>query len=79
MYNNVTQLTDPQDGRKHVLALPTSICRLAESLAVNNIRTKTIVLEVLGAICMVPGGHRKVLQAMSHFQRYYKERTRFQV
>lgn len=37
------------------------------------------VLEILGAVCLVPGGHRKVLEAMLHFQVYAGERTRFQV
>lgn len=37
------------------------------------------VLEILGAVCLVPGGHKKVLEAMLHFQNYAAERTRFQV
>lgn len=37
------------------------------------------VLEILGAVCLVPGGHRKVLEAMLHYQRFAAERTRFQV
>lgn len=36
-------------------------------------------LEILGALCLVPGGHRKVLEAMDHLQRFAMERTRFQV
>jgi dishevelled associated activator of morphogenesis len=36
------------------------------------------VLEILGAMCLVPGGHRRVLDAMLHFQEYASERTRFQ-
>ena len=62
-----------------MLAQSNTINRLAESLSVSNVRTKTLVLEILGAICIVPGGHRKVLQAMLHFQRCYKEHARFQV
>ena len=38
-----------------------------------------IALEILGALCLVPGGHRKVLSAMDHFQKFSMERTRFQV
>lgn len=38
-----------------------------------------IVLEILGAVCLVPGGHKKALDAMTHFQKYNEERTRFQV
>ena len=37
------------------------------------------VLEMLGALCLVPGGHRKVLGAMDHFRKFAVERTRFQV
>lgn len=37
------------------------------------------VLEILGAMCLVPGGHKKVLDAMQHFQKFASERTRFQV
>lgn len=37
------------------------------------------VLEILGACCLVPGGHKKVLDAMVHYQQYAEERTRFQV
>ena len=36
------------------------------------------VLEILGAMCLVPGGHRRVLDAMLHYQTYASERTRFQ-
>ncbi|KAJ8308329.1 hypothetical protein KUTeg_013203 [Tegillarca granosa] len=43
-----------------------------------NRKTKVAVLEILGAVCLVPGGHRKVLEAMLHFQKYAAERTRFQ-
>ena len=38
-----------------------------------------VALEILGALCLVPGGHKKVLSAMDHFQRFSMERTRFQV
>ena len=37
------------------------------------------VLEILGAVCLVPGGHKKALDAMTHFQKFNEERTRFQV
>ena len=37
------------------------------------------VLEILAAICLVPGGHKKALEAMTHYQAYAMERTRFQV
>ncbi|KAH8396100.1 hypothetical protein KR222_003314, partial [Zaprionus bogoriensis] len=65
-------------GRAHVLAHPTAIDTIARSLAADNIRTKISALEILGAVCLVPGGHRKVLQAMLNFQEYATERCRFQ-
>ena len=36
-------------------------------------------LEILGALCLVPGGHKKVLSAMDHFQKFAMESARFQV
>ena len=38
-----------------------------------------VALEILGALCLVPGGHKKVLNSMNHFQQFACERTRFQV
>lgn len=32
----------------------------------------------MGAVCLVSGGHKKVLDAMLHYQKYAFERTRFQ-
>lgn len=66
-------------GRAHVLAHSESINVIAQSLSTENIKTKVAVLEILGAVCLVPGGHKKVLQAMLHYQKYASERTRFQV
>jgi dishevelled associated activator of morphogenesis len=60
------------------LAHPTGINIIAQSLASENVRTRIAVLEILGASCLVPGGHRKVLEAMVHYQKYAAERTRFQ-
>lgn len=68
-----------QTGRAHVLAHPTGINIVAQSLAADNIKTKIAALEILGAVCLVPGGHKKVLAAMIHFQKFAYERARFQV
>lgn len=67
-----------QTGRAHVLAHPTSINTIAQSLSTENIKTKIAALEILGAVCLVSGGHKKVLDAMLHYQKYAFERTRFQ-
>ncbi|ESO96460.1 hypothetical protein LOTGIDRAFT_159871 [Lottia gigantea] len=71
-------LMNNSHGRSHVLAHPRCINIIAQSLRVENVKTKIAVLEILGAVCIVPGGHKKVLQAMIHFQHYAAERTRFQ-
>lgn len=65
-----------QTGRAHVLAHPTGIDTIAQSLRSEDTRTKIQALEILGAVCLVPGGHKKVLAAMMHYQKYAHERTR---
>ncbi|NXY75584.1 DAAM2 protein, partial [Glareola pratincola] len=65
-------------GRAHVLAHSESINVIAQSLSTENVKTKVAVLEIMGAVCLVPGGHKKVLEAMLHYQKYASERTRFQ-
>ncbi|KAJ8986080.1 hypothetical protein NQ317_003374, partial [Molorchus minor] len=71
-------LMNNSTGRAHVLAHPTSINTIAQSLNAENIKTKIAALEILGAVCLVSGGHKKVLDAMLHYQKYAFERTRFQ-
>lgn len=79
MFDLYFTLFSLQNGRAHVLAHPTAISTIAQSLSTENIKTKTAVLEILGAMCLVPGGHKKVLESMLHFQKFAAERTRFQV
>lgn len=74
----IKALMNNSQGRAHVLAHPNCINIIAQSLATENIRTKVAVLEICGAVCLVPGGHKKVLEAMLHFQKFSAERTRFQ-
>uniref|UniRef100_A0A8C4NGJ5 Dishevelled associated activator of morphogenesis 2 n=2 Tax=Eptatretus burgeri TaxID=7764 RepID=A0A8C4NGJ5_EPTBU len=74
----IKALMNNSQGRAHVLAHHESIQVISQSLSCENVRTKTAVLEILGAVCLVPGGHRRVLQAMAHYQEYAAERTRFQ-
>ncbi|XP_037833695.1 disheveled-associated activator of morphogenesis 1 isoform X2 [Kryptolebias marmoratus] len=71
-------LMNSSQGRGHVLGHCESINIIAQSLAAENIKTKVAVLEILGAVCLVPGGHKKVLEAMLHYQKFASERTRFQ-
>ncbi|XP_065082309.1 disheveled-associated activator of morphogenesis 1 isoform X2 [Ochlerotatus camptorhynchus] len=74
----IKALMNNSTGRSHVLAHPTGIDTIARSLAADNIKTKIAALEILGAVCLVPGGHKKVLTAMLNFQEYAAERVRFQ-
>ncbi|XP_043859669.1 disheveled-associated activator of morphogenesis 2 isoform X2 [Dromiciops gliroides] len=74
----IKALMNNSQGRAHVLAQPEGISTIAQSLRTENSKTKVAVLEILGAVCLVPGGHKKVLQAMLHYQVYAAERTRFQ-
>ncbi|EPQ19916.1 Disheveled-associated activator of morphogenesis 2 [Myotis brandtii] len=75
----IKALMNNSQGRAHVLAQPEAISTIAQSLRTENSKTKVAVLEILGAVCLVPGGHKKVLQAMLHYQVYAAERTRFQL
>ncbi|KAJ8401230.1 hypothetical protein AAFF_G00388120 [Aldrovandia affinis] len=74
----IKALMNNSQGRAHVLAHPQSINTISQSLRQDNVKTKVAVLEILGAVCLVPDGHKKVLQAMVHYQKYAAERTRFQ-
>nr|XP_046268384.1 disheveled-associated activator of morphogenesis 1 [Scatophagus argus] len=74
----IKALMNNSQGRAHVLGHCESINIIAESLVTENIKTKIAVLEILGAVCLVPGGHKKVLEAMLHYQKFASERTRFQ-
>ncbi|XP_036271242.1 disheveled-associated activator of morphogenesis 2 isoform X1 [Pipistrellus kuhlii] len=74
----IKALMNNSQGRAHVLAQAEAISTIAQSLRTENSKTKVAVLEILGAVCLVPGGHKKVLQAMLHYQVYAAERTRFQ-
>ena len=67
-----------QTGRSNVLQHPTSIDIIARSLACDNVKTKIAALEILGAVCLVQGGHKKVLDAFINFQEFASERARFQ-
>ncbi|XP_004082105.1 disheveled-associated activator of morphogenesis 1 [Oryzias latipes] len=71
-------LMNSSQGRTHVLGHAESINIITQSLSAENIKTKVAVLEILGAVCLVPGGHKKVLEAMVHYQKFAAERTRFQ-
>lgn len=62
-----------------MLGHPSCINIIAQSLSTENVKTKIAVLEILGGLLLVQGGHRRVLDAMYHYQSYACERARFQV
>ncbi len=66
-------------GLKCVLSHPNSIVVLARSLHTTDIPSKIMVLEILGAVCLVPLGHKKVLDALDDLKVFAGERLRFQV
>lgn len=74
----IKALMNNSHGRANVLAHPTAINIISQSMITENIKTKIAVLEIMGGVCLVPGGHKKVLGAMCHYQEYASERTRFQ-
>ncbi|XP_028848047.1 disheveled-associated activator of morphogenesis 1 isoform X2 [Denticeps clupeoides] len=74
----IKALMNNSQGRAHVLAHAESINIIAQSLSTENLKTKVAVLEILGAVCLVPDGHKKILKSMLHYQSYASERTRFQ-
>jgi hypothetical protein len=51
---------------------------VTSSLHTSDVNVKIKVLEILGAICLIPDGHRMVLTALDHFREFAGERVRFQ-
>ncbi|XP_014673417.1 PREDICTED: disheveled-associated activator of morphogenesis 1-like isoform X2 [Priapulus caudatus] len=74
----IKALMNNSQGRAHVLAHSACINTIAQSLSTESVRTKIAVMEMLGGLLLVPGGHRGVLDAMYHYQGYACERARFQ-
>lgn len=65
-------------GFNMVMEHPQAINCLALSLNHTSIRTKTLVLELLAAICLVKGGHELIMVAFDNFKTTCKERLRFE-
>ena len=51
---------------------------IALSLNHHSFRTKSLVLELLAAICLVKGGHQIILSAFDNFKDVMSENRRFQ-
>jgi hypothetical protein len=66
-------------GLAAMIAFPTGISVLGLSLSCNSYKLKTIVLELLAAICFLPpNGHQLTTDALSHYQKVKREKFRFQ-
>ena len=70
-------LMNNKHGLTSVMGHAESLVVITLSLRSPSIRTRTLVLEILGAVCLIPGGHPRILDAMSHFAKYTGERARF--
>ena len=55
-----------------------AINSIALSLKHKEYRTRSLVLELLAAVCLVDGGHSIVLRAFDNFKEIYKETYRFE-
>ena len=78
MIGCIRSLMNNPKCRAHILAHPVGIKIIAQSMKTGNEKVKIQVLEILGAVSLVPGGHNKVLEAMDEYKDFAGERTRFQ-
>lgn len=65
-------------GFNLVMEHPSAINCISLSLNHQSQRTKSLVLELLAAICLVKGGHQLIMTAFDHFKEQCGERRRFQ-
>lgn len=62
-----------------VLDSENSLIIIAQSLRSKSFRTRALVLEIFGAVCLIPGGHRTVLEAMDALAEMAGFRFRFEI
>ncbi|XP_077978511.1 formin-like protein 2 isoform X2 [Glandiceps talaboti] len=67
-----------QYGFNLVINHSSAINMIALSLNHKSHRTKTLVLELLAAVCLVQGGHEIILKAFDHFKEVSQESQRFE-
>nr|XP_032807597.1 formin-like protein 3 isoform X2 [Petromyzon marinus] len=67
-----------QYGFNMVMEHASCVNEVALSLNNRNPRTKALVLELLAAVCLVMGGHDKILAAFDNFKEVCAERYRFE-
>lgn len=56
---------------------PESLFVITLSLRSPSLRTRSLVLEILAASCLIPGGHKRVLEGLTRFASVSGERARF--
>jgi hypothetical protein len=66
-------------GLSAVLESKDSLLVIALSLRTQAFRTRALVLEMFGAVCLIPGGHEVVLDAMDEMSGVVGFRFRFEV
>ncbi|KAJ3212388.1 hypothetical protein HDU82_002067 [Entophlyctis luteolus] len=65
-------------GLSAVLDHTASMTTIAASLRSPSFRTRALVLEIFGAVCLIPGGHRCVLEGMEALAELASMRFRFE-
>jgi dishevelled associated activator of morphogenesis len=74
----IKSIMNDNNGRQNILGHPNAIILVtAVSLQVENLKIKIAALDFLSGVCMLPGGHKKVLEALVYFQEATGDRTRF--
>ncbi|KAI6188875.1 Formin-like protein [Aphelenchoides besseyi] len=64
-------------GFSLVFAAENAIAVLVKSILHDNYRTKTLVVELLSAICLIDSGHERIIEAFDRFSAQYGESHRF--
>ncbi|XP_035254604.1 formin-like protein 1 isoform X2 [Anguilla anguilla] len=67
-----------QSGFNLVMTHPRCVNEITLSLNNKSPRTKTLVLELLAAVCLVRGGHDIILSAFNNFKEVSGEKNRFE-
>jgi hypothetical protein len=62
-----------------VLDTPNALNIIALSLRSPSLRTRALVLDILAAVCLIPGGHAFILEAMDYLCEIANTRFRFEV
>uniref|UniRef100_A0A0K0F853 GBD/FH3 domain-containing protein n=1 Tax=Strongyloides venezuelensis TaxID=75913 RepID=A0A0K0F853_STRVS len=67
-----------KNGFNMVFNDPQAIYCITRSILHQSLRTKSLVMELLSAICLVKGGHELIVNSFNRFKLDHKEITRFQ-